>query len=304
MKESEILQTLFGREALPEDDCHFIPPNTLVTTDSLVEGTHFLHKWSSPKILAEKLIEVNVSDIAASGGVPNICFLNLGLSDHSKQKAWVQEFSKTLQKRLKSYGIKLVGGDTFYSKNTHLTLTVFGSTEYPWFRTGGEEGDTLYLTGAIGDSELGLTALQSQKKGKIWEKAKSKHLTPKSRLRLVPLLQNFKIHACMDLTDGLLQDTEKLAKASSGFLEIQVEKIPHSLLAKKHLGWDGILRSGEELEFLLLTKDNLPSQIDGTKVTPIGKFQKAKRNKKPRSRVNFMLDGKIYKPQGLGFSHF
>ncbi|MCZ8341870.1 MAG: thiamine-phosphate kinase [Leptospira sp.] len=304
MKESEILQALFGLEGPPEDDCHFIPPNTLVTTDSLVEGTHFLHTWSSPRILAEKLIEVNVSDIAASGGIPNICFLNLGLSDHSKRKAWVNEFSKTLQKRLKFYEIKLVGGDTFYSKNTHLTLTVFGNTKNPWFRTGGEDGDNLYLTGEIGDSELGLTALQNKKKGKIWDKAIQKHLTPKSRLSLVPLLQKFKIHACMDLTDGILQDTEKLAKASSGHLEIQVEKVPHSVFAKKHLGWDGILRSGEELELLLLTKDILPSQIGPAKITPIGKFIKAKGNKKIKSRVEYTLDGKIFKPHGLGFSHF
>ncbi len=304
MKESEIIQSFFAKNQTPLDDCHLIPPNTLVTTDSLVEGTHFLHNWSNPTQLAQKLIEVNVSDIAASGGIPNICFLNLGLSDVSKQKSWVSEFSKAFKKRIQKYHIRLVGGDTFYSQTTHLTLTLFGKTKKAWFRDGGKDGDTLYLTGTIGNSELGLQSLKQNWPDSKFKLAKKKHLTPDSRLSIVPALSRFQIHACMDLTDGLIQDAKKLAKASCGHLEIDLNSLPVSKIALQMLGWDGILSSGEELELLILSKNHLPKKIKNLSITPIGKFIKSNTKKKSEFSVTFLLDGQKYRPSSEGFVHF
>lgn len=304
MKESEILKTLFGNSPPPEDDCYFLKPDKLVTTDSLVEGTHFLHKWSSPKQIAEKLIEVNVSDIAASGGTPSICFLNLGLSELSKEREWVEEFTKAFRMRLKKYKLELVGGDTFYSKNTHLTLTVFGKTKKPWFRNGGKEGDILYLTGEIGDSQLGLQILKKNIMHAKYERSITKHLTPMSRSELVPKLQKFEIHACMDVTDGLIQDCEKLAQASNGHLEIQMESLPLSKIAYENLGWEGVLSSGEELELLILSDKNLPKKIGNVKITAIGRFTKDSSRYSNKSQVRFLLGEKEYSPKSPGFLHF
>jgi len=288
---------------VPEDDCHFIPPDLLVTTDSLVEGTHFLHEWSEPEELASKLIEVNVSDIAASGGIPTICFLNLGLSEFSQKKKWVSRFSQAFRKKAKDYDMKLVGGDTFFSQTTHLTLTVFGKTKQPWTRIGGESGDHLYLTGKIGDSELGLHCLKNKLSGKPYKEAITKHLTPTSRMMMVPSLQKFNIHACMDLTDGLIQDTKRLALASRGYLQIQMESLPISKLALDLLGWDGVLGSGEELELLFLSNQILPKQLAGIPIAKIGSFSKSQKYGK-KNRVNFHLLDKTYSPKKIGFSHF
>ncbi|BDA78404.1 thiamine-monophosphate kinase [Leptospira kobayashii] len=301
MKESEIIHTLFPKQDFPEDDCYFLAPDTLVTTDSLVEGTHFLHQWSSPAQIAEKLIEVNVSDIAASGGLPNLCFLNLGLSKHSKEAVWVKEFSKALLKRLKKYKMDLVGGDTFYSKTTHLTLTVFGKTSRPWFRNGGKDGDYLYLTGSLGDSQLGLNILS---KGKVrdltrYKASIRKHLSPESKIELIPHLQKYAIHACMDITDGLIQDSLRLSLASRGKLEIHMEDLPISPLIRKELGWDGALSSGEELELLFLSPSELPSKIEGIPISKIGRFRSSR-----KTEVTYILDGSVYIPKKLGFLHF
>ncbi|TGN20077.1 thiamine-phosphate kinase [Leptospira idonii] len=305
MQESEIIRTLFPGKSFPEDDCYFLSPDTLVTTDSLVEGTHFLHEWSSPTQIAEKLIEVNVSDIAASGGKPRLCFLNLGLSLFSKEEKWVKEFTKSFLKRLKEYKMDLVGGDTFYSQTTHLTLTVFGKTKQPWFRSGGKEGDFLYLTGSVGNSELGLQILNKTKTGKgaSAKPALAKHLSPKSRVPLVSHLQKFEIHACMDLTDGIIQDSRRMALASKGKLEIDMDLLPIDKFARENLSWDEVLSSGEELELLFLSPNLLPSKIGGVPVTRIGRFLPAKKNKKKKV-VEFSLNGSVYEPQKLGFLHF
>ncbi|XDD47778.1 thiamine-phosphate kinase [Leptospira sp. WS39.C2] len=298
MKESEIIRTLFGKTPPPEDDCYFLAPNRLVTTDSLSEGTHFLHEWSSPEILAGKLVEVNVSDITASGGVPKECFLNLGLSPTSRKTEWVRRFAKSLRSSLLQYGMKLAGGDTFSSPTTQLALTVVGTVQKPWLRSGGKPGDYLYVTGDLGQSLLGYQSLKKKWKEKGVKDAIEKHLLPKSKQILQKPLSQFKIHACMDITDGLIQDAERLAFASKGKLKIQIESVPLHPFAVQKLGIDPCLGSGEELELLFLSPDILPNQITNIPVTMIGEFEKGKPG------VVFQKNGKTYLPKTKGFLHF
>ncbi|TGL37692.1 thiamine-phosphate kinase [Leptospira perdikensis] len=298
MKESEIIRTLFGRTPPPEDDCYFLAPNRLVTTDSLSEGTHFLHEWSSPQILARKLVEVNVSDITASGGRPKECFLNLGLSPLSRKKEWIRAFSKELRKSLDQYGMKLAGGDTFSASTTQLTLTVVGTVERPWLRSGGKPGDYLYVTGSLGKSQLGFQTLKKKSKESKYIDAITHHLSPKSRYAILDTLKKFKIHACMDITDGLIQDAERLAIASKGKLKIQIESLPLDSLALSHLGLDLCLGSGEELELLFLSPEILPTELAGIPVTMIGRLESGKPG------VAFWKVGKTYSPKTRGFIHF
>lgn len=298
MKESDIIRSLFGHIPPPEDDCYFLAPDRLVTTDSLSEGTHFLHKWSSPEVLAGKLVEVNVSDITASGGVPKECFLNLGLSPTSRKKEWVLAFSKALRNSLHQYGMKLAGGDTFSSPTTQLTLTVVGTIKKPWLRSGGKPGDYLYITGDLGQSLLGYQSLKKKWQGRGFKESIEKHLLPKSRHILQKPLSKYTIHACMDITDGLIQDSERLALASKGKLIIQIESVPLHSLAVKKLGLDACLGSGEELELLFLSPDILPNQIASLPVTMIGRFVKGKPGTK------FLNEGKTYVPKNKGFLHF
>ncbi|EMJ86231.1 thiamine-phosphate kinase [Leptospira meyeri] len=298
MKESEIIRTLFGRTPPPEDDCYFLAPNRLVTTDSLSEGTHFLHEWSDAAILARKLVEVNVSDIIASGGKPKECFLNLGLSPLSQKKEWVRSFSKELRKSLDQYGMKLAGGDTFSASKTQLALTVVGTVEKPWLRSGGKFGDYLYLTGTLGLSQLGYKTLKKKSKEKKYKEAVDRHLSPKSRYAILNKLKAFKIHACMDITDGLIQDSERLALTSKGRLKIQIESVPLHPLAVKELGIDSCLGSGEELELLFLSPEILPTELVGVPVTMIGKLEDGKPG------VLFQKEGKNYHPKTRGYLHF
>ncbi|MCW7481487.1 thiamine-phosphate kinase [Leptospira kanakyensis] len=298
MKESEIIRTLFGTTPPPEDDCYFLAPNRLVTTDSLSEGTHFLHEWSEAPVLARKLVEVNVSDIIASGGRPKECFLNLGLSPLSQKKEWVRSFSKELRKSLDQYEMKLAGGDTFSATKTQLALTVVGTVEKPWLRSGGKPGDYLYVTGSLGQSQLGFLSLKKKTKDKKFTKAIERHLSPNSRYATSLLLHKFKIHACMDITDGLIQDGERLAMASRGRLKIQMESLPFDPLSLETLGFDLCLGSGEELELLFLSPEILPTKLAGVPVTMVGRLEKGKPG------VQFLKNGKTYLPKSRGFLHF
>jgi thiamine-monophosphate kinase len=89
LKEDRIISLFAEAEPTTWDDCARIG-NFLITTDSMVEGNHFRLDWSSPEDLANKLIQVNFSDIASSGGQPKYCLLNLGLSEISSSQEWIR----------------------------------------------------------------------------------------------------------------------------------------------------------------------------------------------------------------------
>jgi thiamine-monophosphate kinase len=311
VKESDIIQLLYPPGKIPLDDCFLWGQKTLITTDSLAEETHFKHEWSSPSQLAHKLVEVNVSDIVSSGGLPTHAFLNLGLSPHSSQDIWIQEFARSLKDRLSKYNVQLSGGDSYASKNTNLALTLLG--EIPiggnvWQRTGGKVGDSIYLTGKIGYSQLGFKKLTEgvivngeldKNLDPMIVEGIRQHLNPVSRYPMLEELQKYNIHACMDITDGLIQDAQRMGEASKICLEITMNLLPDFQKLHNYLSKEEILGSGEELELLILSPDLLPPEIAGIPIHNIGKTSE----RKPIGLCLFQ-DEKVYDPQSIGFVHF
>ncbi|WP_061249264.1 thiamine-phosphate kinase [Leptospira alstonii] len=271
LKESDIIRILYPPGIVQTDDCYLDEEGRIFTTDTICEGTHFRTEWSGPKEIAKKLVEVNVSDIAAGGGVPTKAFLNLGLSPQCSRAEWILPFSSALQKTLSSYDIELCGGDTYRSPSLNLTLTLIGVTTRAWKRSGGKNRDFLYLTGSVGLSLLGYKLLNEHLEvpEPLRSLALERHLTPNARLNVAKeLSKRFSVSCCMDLTDGLLQDLPKLASSSELGLKIDLEKIPSPSSA--YLSLDEVLSSGEELELLFLSPDELPSTLDEISVTKIG----------------------------------
>ncbi|MBM9577696.1 thiamine-monophosphate kinase [Leptospira sp. 201903070] len=273
LKESEIIRALYPPESLQTDDCYLDEEGRIYTTDTICEGTHFRIEWSGPREIAKKLVEVNVSDIAAGGGVPTKAFLNLGLSPEFSKEEWILPFSQSLETTLSSYGITLCGGDTYRSPSLNLTLTLVGTSTLPWKRSGGKLGDFLYLSGAVGLSQLGYKILNEGLS--VPEPLRSlsleKHLSPKARLKVAQeLSRNFPVSSCMDLTDGLLQDLPKLSASSELGLEIFLERIPSPEGILSFLSLEEVLSSGEELELLFLSPFELPNTLAGISITKIG----------------------------------
>lgn len=300
MKESDIIRILYPPGETQTDDCYLDPTEgRIYTTDTICEGTHFKIEWSGPREIAKKLVEVNVSDIAAGGGVPTKAFLNLGLSPKIAKEDWILPFSKALRETLSSYKIELCGGDTYSSPSLNLTLTLVGTTAQPWKRSGGRNGDLLYLSGSVGLSQLGYKLLNERLDvpEPLRSSALEKHLTPKARLNLaLELSRNFTISSCMDVTDGLLQDLPKLANSSELGLQVFLEKIP--LADSSFLNLSESLSSGEELELLFLSPEELPSTLAGISITKIGRAVNEWKG------VKFLDRGIPTKFDHPGFEHF
>jgi thiamine-monophosphate kinase len=298
--EENIIKSLFNNK-YPDDDCYFLNKKYLVTTDTIIEGTHFNHAWSNPEYLAEKLVEVNISDIAASGGSKKgFAFLNLGLSKTSSEDVWIKSFNDTLLKRLKYYNHKLCGGDSFYSRNTSLNLTLISENSFQIKRSSAKQNDKLFITGPVGFSNLGFRILKKKLKIKdreIYDLALKKHLSPVSRFFEMRKIQKQNtIHSMIDISDGLYQDAEKIALASRKDVFIHIEKIPQFYRLRKFLTIEQIITSGEELELLFSAKDIKKESKQA--VTEIGFVRNG------TGKVVFLFEGVEFVPKKKGFQHF
>ena len=271
MQEKEIIQSFYKKNREESDDCFLLDGKQLVTTDVMAENVHFNTKWSSPADLASKLVEVNVSDIAASGGIPQYAFLNLGLPALSDK--WIREYSTATSRALKAHGITLAGGDTFRSEKIYLGMTIIGKTSSPLIRKNAQPGEYVYITGPLGYSLLGYEFLIKNKidinaKGKHYrdisayntsaavKKGVEKHLRPKSRLNeMTKLNKKFRLSSAIDITDGLVQDAASLAGASKTKIILSLDQLPERSVLDKHLPLEKQVTSGEELEILFTSPD-------------------------------------------------
>ncbi|EIE03192.1 thiamine-phosphate kinase [Leptospira licerasiae] len=306
MNEEELISSLYPPGKEQENDCYSDKEGNLITTDTIAEGTHFRLDWSRPEDLANKLVEVNVSDIAAANGTPQKAFFNFGLSPSCNRKEFLEPFIDSFKKALNSYEIELCGGDTYRTQELNLTLTLLGKSSYPVDRKGGKPGDNVYLSGHIGASLLGYKILEGAHislSPEVKKIALDRHLRPKSRLNLSrSLYSKNKIHAGMDLTDGLKQDVFKLAKSSGVKIELDLDKLPFENGVKEAIGIEGVLTSGEELELVFLSPEELPPFWEGISIRKIGTVFALEKGEFPQ--VKYSYEGKPYSPKESGFRHF
>jgi thiamine-monophosphate kinase len=194
----------------------------VVTTDTLVEGVHFL-PTDPPQDVAWKLVATNLSDLAAKGAVPEGILLNYPLGDD----AWDRAFLEGLADILTAHDTRLIGGDTVTlppGAPRILTVTAFGSDAAAPARAGAKPGDALYVTGTIGDAGAGL-AIALGKSGPA--ELLAAYRRPQPRLADGRRLARH-VHAMMDVSDGLLIDAARMALASDLAVAIDLAAIPLS----------------------------------------------------------------------------
>ncbi len=306
LKEEEIIE-LFTKsyKNFHFDDCEILPllkdDNTqnIVTCDSMVENTHFKIEWHKPNLLAKKLFHVNLSDIVASGGKPLWCLLQIGFSYEKISSEYLIKFIKQFLKECNKYQCSLIGGDTFFSKQMVLSLTM-GGYAYKYITRKSNPDSFIYVTGNFGLSRLGYKILtnQIQIPNNLKSIALKKHLTPQAQIQLAQKIYPYAI-SMMDVSDGLYQDLKKMAKISQYQFEIYLENVPIHPKFKRYISPEDALISGEEYELIFTTSDEIKFPF----VTQIGKVTKNKICKNI-SPLKLLYDGKEYFLKEFGFEHF
>src|SRR5688572_20615571 len=131
----------------------------VLTHDTIAEGVHFL-PFDPPASVGWKLVAVNLSDLAAKGAAPRAALLSLTISGDGE---WEEAFLGGIEAACEAYGLALIGGDTISLRAGAprvLGLTAIGAAaDHVPARSGGQEGDSLWLVGTLGDSAAGLAIL-------------------------------------------------------------------------------------------------------------------------------------------------
>ncbi len=213
------------------DDCAlFSLPSQgggLITTDMLVEGTHFRLKWTDLFSLGRKSLNVNLSDIAAMGGVPLFYTLSLGLPP-SLFTEEIDALYAGLDSAAQAFGVQLVGGDTCISRELTVSITLVGrALNSPVLRSGARPGDLVAISGVPGLSAVGLEALERGMDFRVADRAIRAHLDPTPKVELGRALAEEGIATAMiDTSDGLAWDCGKIAQESGVAILLEENTIP------------------------------------------------------------------------------
>lgn len=240
----------------------------VLTTDTLVEGVHFLSDDPAGDV-AWKVVAVNLSDLAAKGAVPVGVLLNYPLGDD----AWDRAFLSGLGEALTAFDCPLLGGDTVSlppGAPRVLTLTAIGEARQAPTRSGARADDTLYVTGTIGDAGAGLSIARGTAGSRELLTA---YRRPQPRLAVGQALAPI-VHAMMDVSDGVLIDAARMAAASGLGVTIDLAAIPLSPAYRAFAGDDRAARlaaaaAGDDYQLLFAAPPTLALPVAAT---AIGRF--------------------------------
>lgn len=281
------------------DDCAVVPQrdgiDTLVSTDMLIEGIHFIREDIRAKDLGWKSAAVNFSDIAAMGGVPTGTYLSIALPK-DLEEIWVEEFIEGFRE-MSAFAasqlpvgstasgslrcIPLLGGDTTASPGPIcINVTVTGECPHgrARLRSAAQTGDFVCVTGTLGDSAAGLDIILKGLKscGECTGHLLSRHYHPIPRIReSISISRCEGVHAMMDISDGIASDLGHILEASGKAAVIELENIPLSRELKTYCTQQGLdplglaTGGGEDYELLFTL---CPDADPGIAYTVIGRI--------------------------------
>jgi thiamine-monophosphate kinase len=232
---ASLVRELPGSRNLIGDDCAVLEfsgaKNLLVLkTDCVVEKIHFAPS-TNPELVGWKAMMRALSDFAAVSAVPQFALITL-IVPATRSTSSVRKLYRGLKRAAAKFDVLIVGGETSATRGpATISVSVSGFVEKDRAisRRGGKKGDDLFVTGKLGGSLRG------------------KHLRFFPRIKESRwLTKNFRVHAMMDLSDGLGADLPRLARASKLGFKIEKEKLPLARGAKI----DNAIADGEDYELL------------------------------------------------------
>ncbi|PKB87623.1 thiamine-phosphate kinase [Ewingella americana] len=279
-----------------------------VSTDTLVEGIHFL-KTIDPADLGYKALAVNLSDLASMGADP--AWVSLALTLPEVNTEWLEAFSDSLFEQLNYYGMQLIGGDTTRGPLS-MTLTIQGliPVDRALTRGGASVGDWIFVTGSLGDSAAGLALLLEQltvDNAEHRDTLLQRHLRPTPRILQGQALRGLATSA-IDISDGLISDLKHVLTASGCGARIDLDALPlseallGSVDSDQALKW--ALTGGEDYELCFTVPEINRGALDvalshlGVDFTCVGQMA-------PLSEgITFLRSGEPVELDWQGFDHF
>jgi len=249
----------------------------LLTTDQIIENTHFIKSRHPARALGHKVLARGLSDIAAMGGAPACSLLSLALPKWITRR-WLTSFFSGFLQLSRLTETPLVGGDVARGGSFCASVTVLGSVPRgkALTRRAARPSEMVYVSGRLGGSACGLDRLlRLPADSRVFRhRVVRRHLYPEPRLALGRYLrEKLGATAAMDLSDGLASDLARLVKASGVGAVIDAARMP----VFRGATLDQALYGGEEYEllFTLPPRKRVPAVFQGIPLSCIGAIRGA-----------------------------
>ncbi len=218
------------------DDCALFKveegKSVLLTTDMLLERVHFLRDIMTPFQIGYKALAANLSDIAASGGIPKEAFVSIAVPENLSLEDLL-EIYKGMKDLAKKFDVNITGGDTTTSlKDLVINIALTGEIdeELVLYRSGAKAEDMICVTDYLGDSAAGLDLiLNHREEMHNFPQLTTQHFTPIPHIEQGRAISRSSLaNSMMDISDGLASDIRHICRASKLGAVLHEERFPHS----------------------------------------------------------------------------
>lgn len=283
-----------------------IDGNLVVSTDTMVEGTHF-KKEDDGGDVGYKALAVALSDLAAMGAVPKWALLTVTLPAYDEQ--WVQRFADGFFTVAKKYGVGLIGGDISRGQLS-VTVQVLGLVQSKYMsRDGARAGQGIYVTGAVAATALAALHADSISKcgSQSMEQCLERQKRPDPRVDAAQIIAQY-ASAAIDISDGILIDLSRVLSASKIGATVEIQDLPFVDGYQRCCpDADSLLKAlsyGEDYELLfVMDTEHYPSLEKKLSDTPTAITHIAMAEKEPGLRCTFGSEP-VTLPDPLGYDHF
>ncbi|MDP3955258.1 MAG: thiamine-phosphate kinase [bacterium] len=233
------------------------------TTDTLVAGVHFPAAQAPWTDIGWKALAVNVSDIAAMGGAPDLALVTLTLPGDFCVEDAVSLY-QGLREAADAFGVRLAGGDLVGSPVFSVTVELCGWADLQRLgqpramtRSSARVGDIVAVSGALGDSAAGLRLVMARDsfESPAARRLREAHYRPWPRVDLGKAAIGAGVRCAIDISDGLVQDLGHIARASAVGIRVDAARVPLSAEIQELFGAQALglaLTGGEDYELALI----------------------------------------------------
>lgn len=294
------------------DDCAAWKGDTsvqLATTDTMVQGIHFLKgtfKWED---LGHKSMASNLSDIAAMGGIPAYALVSFSLPPEMKTEDVLSVLHGMIDESSR-FDVAIVGGNVTKCPVMTISVSVLGkiSGETMLLRSNAHVGDKVAVTGYLGASGAFVAALKRKIKVDRATKAalKQYHFRPQPRVKEGQALLKQGVTTAIDISDGLVSDLTRICEASNVGARIYADRVPVNPTLRKALGRTAIdyaLYGGEDFELLFTAPEEVIRRIRADFDVPVNVIGDVTRDHPGQVAVSGQKGDQL-NPKERGWDHF
>ncbi len=281
----------------------------LATTDTLVQSVHFDLGAITWEELGWKALAVNLSDIAAMGGVPEYALLSLALPAELKVKD-LSEFINSFTDMAMEFGVAIVGGNVAVAPNVVITVTIIGCSRGKTMleRATALPGEKIAVTGYLGLSAAG----QQMLKGKMISDPDARNILRQAHFKPVPRVKEGQIlveqgvRTAIDVSDGLVADLDHICESSKVGAKVNIEQVPVHPLVTAHFpnSQELALSGGEDYELLFTADKATIDQVRQALSCPVTVIGSITKEEFPTRVLVVDSRGTVVPYKKRGWNHF